>query len=162
MKKMAFLVCVIFIGCGENAPVIPSFVELNPDQIKALSSGDRACYKIAAIINGVFPDSPTQCFPIKAAQGAMFKESFSFYLKTSTRKVSEWNKWACLSVGKVMAGGIEVGMDKVFLKSNPSDERAAEIDAYVCRNLQQKAYSGEINELEVLKEFNRRSVLKDM
>ncbi|GAB2747561.1 hypothetical protein GCM10027019_28350 [Melaminivora jejuensis] len=92
----------------------------------------------------------------------MFKESFSFYLKTSTKQVSEWNKWACLSAGKVMADGVDVGMDKIFLKSHPSNKRAAEISAYVCRNLQEKASLGEINGSEVLKEFNRYSTLKDM
>ncbi len=92
----------------------------------------------------------------------MFKESYSFYLKTNTKQVAEWNKWACLAVGKVMADGAEVGMDKILLKSSPSEKRAAQIDAYVCRNLQRKAYSKEISEFEVLKEFNRRSVLKDI
>lgn len=160
--KISVLVCFALFGCGERAPEIPAFVELTSEQVQALPVGERACYKIAASINGVFPSSPTQCSLIKAEGGAMFKESYSFYLKTNTKQVAEWNKWACLAVGKVMADGAEVGMDKILLKSSPSEKRAAQIDAYVCRNLQRKAYSKEISEFEVLKEFNRRSVLKDI
>ncbi len=160
--KISLLMCFILFGCGEKAPEIPPFVELTSEQVQALSAGNRACYKIAASINGAFPDSVTQCSLINGGQGGLFKENFSFYLMTSTKQASEWNKWACLSVGKVMADGADVGMEKVFLKSNPTDKRALQIDAYVCRDLQRKAYSREISEFEVLKQFNRRSVLVDM
>lgn len=151
---------MILNGCGKEE--LPPFQILSPEQVESLSLGDRNCYMIAEIINNVFQDSPTQCTAIKEAAGGLFKENYSFYFKTSTKRAAEWHKWSCLAVGKVMADGASVGMEKIYLKGKNGDKYALMIDAYVCRNLQQKAYMGEIKEFDVLKEFNRRSTLKEI
>lgn len=161
MKYLSvFILFFILSGCGDEE--MPPFSKLPIEQVEALPSGEKTCYRIADSINRAFPDSATHCSLIKETTGGIFKESYSFYLKTSTAKTAEWNKWGCLAAGKIMSDGANVGMEKIYFKSKPSDKYASAIDAYVCRNLQQKAHKGEIKEFDVLKEFNRRSSLKEM
>ena len=155
-----FLFIFALNGCGSEKP--EPFKILSPEQVALLSPGDKNCYMMAEIINNMHQDSPTNCSAIKEKETGLFKENYSFYFKTSTRKTAEWNKWTCLAVGKVMADGALVGMNKIYLKGDPKSKYASMIDAYVCRDLQQKAYIGEIKEFDVLKEFNRRSSVEEM
>lgn len=156
-KRILVIGLAVLAGCGNKTPPFPPFRELSAEQVQSLPAGDKACYRIALSVNAAFPDSPTHCAAIKADNSLTFKETYSFYLTTSTEKVSEWNTWACLAAGKFMSQGAEVGMEKLFFKSSPSKKYAAEIEARYCRDLQRKAYDKEITEFEVLKEFNRRS-----
>ncbi|WP_462388402.1 hypothetical protein [Acidovorax sp. Q11] len=160
MKYLIIIYLLLLIGCGEEK--IPPFTTLPEQQIAALTAGDRTCYAIAESINSVFPNSPTHCTAIREKDGGMFKENYSFHIKTSTKQVAEWHKWGCLAAGKVMADGAKVGMEKIYFKSKSSEKYSSMNDAHVCRNLQQKAYAREITEFDVLKEFNRRSTLKEI
>jgi len=162
MKLISFflLSSVFLYGCGEEK--LPSFNFLSPEAVASLPDGERACYEIAQSLNILFPDNPTHCTLSKEKGGGLFKESYSFILRTSNKKTAEWNKWGCLSAGKLMNDGAKVGMEKIYLKSNPSEKYSSVIDAYICRDLQRKAYSGELSEFEVLKYFNARSSLKEM
>ena len=156
IKILSLAVFVLFVS-GCSSETIEPFEFISSEQIAALSPGDKTCYFIAEKMNKVYTDSPTHCSSIKEGSG-----NFSFYLKTSTKETAEWSKWACLVAGKIMNDGAAVGMEKIYLKARPKNKNVAVIDAYVCRNLQSKAYTGEIKEFDVLKEFNRRSYLVEM
>lgn len=155
MRYIFFIFIFFLFGCREEKST--PFSILSEQQIENLSPSEKTCYLIAKTINTVFTESPTHCTTIKEKGNGIFKENYSFHLKTSTKKAAEWHKWACLAAGKVMNDGAAVGMDKIYLKSKASDKYSMKINAHFCRDIQRKAYSGQLSEFEVLKEFNRRS-----
>ena len=163
MKNLATVLLLIgLVGCGKSTSTIPPFHKLPPEQVEALPAGEKVCYEIAASMNGAWPSSPTRCTPIRENTDGQYKDSFSFYLETSTDEGAEWKKWGCLAVGKTQTEVVDINMVKAYFKSDPSNKYAEEINVPICAFLQRQAYSQKISEFEVLKGFNRYSRLKEM
>jgi hypothetical protein len=138
-------------ACSPEPEVQPS-EKLSAAQVEGLPADKRVCYAVIESLNSLHEASHAQCR--SQVQGG--DASLVIAAQRAAADQVDWELMACLAVGKRMSEGARIGLDTLYLRSDPKKSAVSSIAAHFCRDLHRRAMNGRFNsEAELRKEMRR-------